>query len=58
MRGGSCLKYLKRGWNRREGRGHKYLKKEGVQAGSRGGCLEKKGGGGRKKSLMNYDTLL
>ena len=48
MRGGSCLKYLKRGWNRREGRGHKYLKKEGVQAGSRGGCLEK-GGGGEEK---------
>ena len=21
--GGNCLKYLKRGWNRKEGRGHK-----------------------------------
>ena len=26
--GGNCLKYLKRGWNRKEGRGNKYFKKE------------------------------
>ena len=27
--GGNCLKYLKRGWNRKEGRGSKDLKKVG-----------------------------
>ena len=40
--GGNCLKYLKRGWNRKEGRGNKDFKKGG-QAGSRGGCLKKGG---------------
>ena len=39
---GNCLKYLKRGWNRKEKRGNKDFKK-GEQAGSRGGC-SKKGG--------------
>ena len=38
----NCLKYLKRGWNRKEGRGNKDFKKGG-QAGSRGGCLKKGG---------------
>ena len=41
---GNRLKYLKRGWNRKEGRGNKYLKGRG-QAGSRGGCLKRGGGG-------------
>ena len=27
--GGGCLKYLQRGWNRKEERGHKNLKKRG-----------------------------
>ena len=27
--GGNCLKYLGRGWNRTDGRGHKYFKKGG-----------------------------
>ena len=40
---GDYLKYLKRGWNRKEGRGHKDLKKVG-QAGSMGGCLKEEGG--------------
>ena len=40
--GGNCVKYLKRGWNRKEGRGNKDFKKGG-QAGSRGGCLKKRG---------------
>ena len=39
-----CVKYLKRGWNRREGRGIKNFKKVG-QAESRGGCLKKRGAG-------------
>ena len=38
--GRSSLKYLKKGWNRTEGRGHKDFKK-GVQAGSRVGCLKR-----------------
>ena len=43
---GNWLKYLKRGWNRTKGRGHKDFKKKG-RAGSRGRCL-KKGGGGQE----------
>ena len=41
--GGNCLKYLKRGWNRTEGRGHKDLKKKGGGASwvSRVVCLKK-----------------
>ena len=27
---GNCLKYLKRGWNKKEGRGNKDFKKEGA----------------------------
>ena len=42
--GGNYLKYLKRGWNRKEGRRNKDFKKGG-QAGSRGGCLRKGGVG-------------
>ena len=38
--GGNSLKYLKRGWNGKEGRGNKDFKKEG-KAGSRCGCLKK-----------------
>ena len=40
---GNCLKHRNRGWNRKEGRGHKDFKKGG-QAGSSGGCLKKRGG--------------
>ena len=36
--GEDCVKYLKIGWNRKEGRGNKNFKK-GRQSGSRGGCL-------------------
>ena len=41
--GGNCLKYLKKGWNRKEGRGNEDFKKGGGKAGSRGGCLKKGG---------------
>ena len=51
MGGGDCLKYLKRGWNRKEGRGNKNFEKGG-QAGSRGGCLKKWGW----NPLMNYGS--
>ena len=40
----NCVKYLRRAWNRKEGRGNKKIKKGGGQAGSRGGCLKKGGG--------------
>ena len=40
--GGDRVKYLKREWNRKEGRGNKKFKKR-RQAGSRGGCLKKEG---------------
>ena len=40
--GGNCLKYLKKGWNGKQGRGHKDFKNE-RKAGSRGG-YHKKGG--------------
>ena len=46
---GHCLKYLKREWNGKEGKGHKGFKKGG-QAGSRGGCLKK----GGWNPLTNY----
>ena len=39
MGGGNCLKYLKRGWNRKEGREPKILKR-----GTRGVGALKKGG--------------
>ena len=52
--GENCLKYLKRGWNRKNGRKNKGFKKGG-QAGSRGGCFKKKvRGGGAGTPIMNY----
>ena len=51
----NCLKYLKRGWNRTEGRGHKDYKKEG-QIGSRGGCLQKVGVGRGRTPLQTMAT--
>ena len=50
--GGNCLKYLKRGWNSKEGSGHKNFKKRG-QAGSAGGCLKREGGAGTSLRTMN-----
>ena len=46
--GGNCVKYLKRAWNRKEGKGSRDLKNKGggEQAGPRGGCLKKGGGAG------------
>ena len=52
--GGDCLKYLKRRWNRKEGRGNKNLKKGRGQAGSRGGCLEKRGAGTPLRTMTLY----
>ena len=52
--GGNSLKYLKRGWNRKEGMKNKDFKKGG-QARSRGGCIKK--GGGGWSPLTNYVLL-
>ena len=49
--GENCLKHLKRGWNRKEGRGNKDFKKVG-QAGSRDGCLKKGEGAGTPLQTM------
>ena len=38
--GGNCLKYFKKGWNRKKGRGSKDFN-NGGQAGSRDGCLKR-----------------
>ena len=46
-----CLKYLKSGWNRKEGRGNKDFKKGG-QIESRSGYF--KGGGGGWNPLTNF----
>ena len=43
MGGRNCLKYLKRRWNRTEGRGHKDFKK-GWQAGQEVGAIKRGGG--------------
>ena len=51
--GGNHLKYLKRGCNRKEGKGSKDFK--GGQAGPRGGCLKK---GGGWNPLTNYAKLI
>ena len=45
MRGGDCLKYFKRGWNRTEGRGYKDFRRGGGKLGQ-GVVVLKKGGGG------------
>ena len=55
-RDGNCLKYLKRGWKRKEGRGNKDLKKGG-QAGSRDGCSKKaRVAGTRLGTMQTTDT--
>ena len=43
--GGNYLKYPKRGWNRKEGRGNKEFKKGGGMLGQGVGALKKGGGG-------------
>ena len=51
--GRNCVKYLKRRWNRKEGRGSKNFKNRG-QAGARGGCLQN---GGGWNPLTNFAVL-
>ena len=49
----NCLKHLKRGWNRKEGRRNKTVIKGRGQAGSRDGCLKK---GGRTRTPLRTMT--
>ena len=41
--GGDCVKYLKRRWNRKEGRGNKEFKKGGNKLGQGAGALKRGG---------------
>ena len=54
---GNCLKYLKMGWNRKEGRGSKDLKREGG-IGSKDGCLKKKGAGTPLQTMVAFIQLM
>ena len=49
------LKCLKRGWNKKEGRGNKDCKR-GRQAGSRGGCIKKGGPGTPLQTMVHRET--
>ena len=54
MRVGETVKYLKRGWNRREGRRRKILKEGGGgKLGQGVGALKKRGGEGPPYELWN-----
>ena len=55
--GVNCLKYLKRGWNRKEGGRDKDFKKGRGQAGLRGGYC-KNGGGGEARTPSGTITSL
>ena len=49
--GWNCLKYLKKGWNRKEGRGNKDFKKGG-KLGQGVGALKRGGGAGTPLQTM------
>ena len=54
---GKCLKYLERGWNRKEGRGHKDFKK-GVKLGQWEGALKRWGDGTPLRTTCNQFIIL
>ena len=54
--GGNCLKYLERGWNRKEGRGNKDLKKGGGGKLGQGVGALKGGGDGTPLPIMHYQN--
>ena len=49
---GGCLKYLKRGWNRKEG--NKDFRRGKGQAGSRSGCLRKGRAGTHLRTMVTW----
>ena len=53
MRWGNCLKYLKKGWGRKEGRRNKDFKKGGGKLGQVKGALKR----GGWNPLANYDVF-
>ena len=54
--GGNCLKYLKRGWNRKEGKGNKDFKKGG-KLGQGMGALER-GAGIPLQTMIVFSTQM
>ena len=52
--GENCLKYLKRGWNRTEGRGHKDFEKGGDKLGQGVGALK---GGTPIQTMITFVKL-
>ena len=50
--GGDYLRYLKKGWNKKEEKEAKDFKKKG-KAGSRGGCLKKRGAGTSLRTMLS-----
>ena len=52
---GNCLKYLKRGWNRKEGKGSKDFKKRGGRLDQGVGALKKRVGSWNP--LTNYGPV-
>ena len=54
---GNCLKYLKRGWNKKEGGETKILTR-GLQAGSRGKCLKNRGGTPLRTMLLKNRNIV
>ena len=50
--GGNCLKYLKRRWNRKEGRGNKDFKKGGKE-GQEVGALKREWAGITLRTVVN-----
>ena len=53
---GNCLKQLKRGWNRKDTRRNRILKK-GWQAGSRAGFHKKRGAGTPSQTMLHLNRL-
>ena len=55
---GNCLKYLKRGWNRKEGKGSKDFKKGADKLDQGVGALKGWGGGGAGTPLQTMFMIL
>ena len=52
--GGNCLKYLKKGWNRKEGRGNKDFKRgRGDKLGELMGAIKREGAGTLLRTMVS-----
>ena len=54
--GWNCLKYLKRGWNRKEGKGYKDFQKGG-KVGQGVGALKRGGAGTPLRTMPSCDVI-